>query len=150
MYSNSFVFQTTVCKKIMERFGANNRVVCIPQDAFYRPLNEEEAARASKGAFNFDHPDAFDNEMITETLERILAGQSCEIPKYDYVNNSRFVARILNYANLSHGNLFSYCTSFHILKRYIHFTYIYKSEKVDYYLVHGHQLNYKGQNIEDH
>ena len=32
------------------------QVVIINQDSFYRPLTEEENARALKGEFNFDHP----------------------------------------------------------------------------------------------
>ncbi|KAB7497368.1 Uridine-cytidine kinase 2 [Armadillidium nasatum] len=59
------------------------------QDAFYRPLLPEEASKALKGAFNFDHPDAFDNELILQTLHQILEGKICEIPNYDYVTNSR-------------------------------------------------------------
>lgn len=32
------------------------QVVIINQDTFYRPLSEEENAKALKGEFNFDHP----------------------------------------------------------------------------------------------
>lgn len=32
------------------------QVVIINQDTFYRPLTEEENAKALKGEFNFDHP----------------------------------------------------------------------------------------------
>lgn len=47
-------FQSTVCKKIMEKLGQDDiehsqrRVVCISQDAFYRPLNPEESTKALK------------------------------------------------------------------------------------------------------
>lgn len=55
-------FQSTVCKKIMEKLGQDSvdqhqrQVVCISQDSFYRELNEEDKNRAFKGQFNFDHP----------------------------------------------------------------------------------------------
>ncbi|KAG7154686.1 uridine-cytidine kinase 2-like isoform X2 [Homarus americanus] len=87
--------KSTVCKRIMERLGQDDiehsqrRVVCISQDAFYRPLNAEESSKALKGIFNFDHPDAFDNELILKTLRQILDGKICKIPNYDYVTNSR-------------------------------------------------------------
>ncbi|XP_071533189.1 uridine-cytidine kinase 2-B isoform X2 [Panulirus ornatus] len=87
--------KSTVCKRIMERLGQDDiehsqrRVVCISQDAFYRPLNAEESAKALKGVFNFDHPDAFDNELVLKTLHQILDGKICKIPNYDYVTNSR-------------------------------------------------------------
>lgn len=32
------------------------QVVIVNQDTFYRPLTEEENAKALKGEFNFDHP----------------------------------------------------------------------------------------------
>nr|XP_027208768.1 uridine-cytidine kinase 2-like [Penaeus vannamei] len=87
--------KSTVCKKIMEKLGQDDiehsqrRVVCISQDAFYRPLNPEESTKALKGLFNFDHPDAFDTELILKTLRQILDGKICKIPNYDYVSNSR-------------------------------------------------------------
>ncbi|MCL4123710.1 UNVERIFIED_CONTAM: hypothetical protein GTU68_014176 [Idotea baltica] len=87
----------------MEKLGQDDidhsqrRVVCISQDAFYRPLSSEEASKALKGAFNFDHPDAFDNELIIHTLRQILEGKICEIPNYDYVTNSRLESKTTIY-----------------------------------------------------
>nr|CAD7432767.1 unnamed protein product [Timema monikensis] len=89
------LFQSTVCKRIMEKLGqadmvhAERQVVCISQDSFYRELSPQEKIRAEKGMFNFDHPDAFNNDLILQTLKDILAGNKCEIPVYDYVTNSR-------------------------------------------------------------
>nr|CAD7446725.1 unnamed protein product [Timema bartmani] len=86
---------STVCKRIMEKLGqadmvhAERQVVCISQDSFYRELSPQEKIRAEKGMFNFDHPDAFNNDLILQTLKDILAGNKCEIPVYDYVTNSR-------------------------------------------------------------
>ena len=34
----------------------NRQVAIISQDAFYRELSAEEAKKAQKGEFNFDHP----------------------------------------------------------------------------------------------
>ncbi|KAK4308245.1 hypothetical protein Pmani_020051 [Petrolisthes manimaculis] len=87
--------KSTVCKRIMERLGQDDiehserRVVCISQDAFYRPLTQEESTKALKGVFDFDHPDAFDKELVLKTLHQILDGKICNIPNYDYVTNAR-------------------------------------------------------------
>ncbi|XP_050725245.1 uridine-cytidine kinase 2-B-like isoform X2 [Eriocheir sinensis] len=87
--------KSTVCKRIMEKLGQDDiehsqrRVVCISQDSFYRPLNPEESSKALKGVFNFDHPDAFDSELVLKILQQILDGKICKIPNYDYVTNSR-------------------------------------------------------------
>ncbi|CAK9821838.1 Uridine-cytidine kinase [Anthophora retusa] len=57
-------------------------------DSFYRDLSSAEKLKAEKGQYNFDHPDAFDNDLILQTLQDILAGVKCEIPAYDYRTNS--------------------------------------------------------------
>ncbi|XP_063974205.1 uridine-cytidine kinase isoform X1 [Diachasmimorpha longicaudata] len=86
--------KSTVCKRIMEKLGQvdmdhqERQVVCISQDSFYRDLTPAEKLRAEKGQYNFDHPDAFDNDLILQTLQDILAGIKCEIPAYDYRTNS--------------------------------------------------------------
>ncbi|XP_076232353.1 uridine-cytidine kinase isoform X2 [Calliopsis andreniformis] len=86
--------KSTVCKRIMEKLGQvdmdhmQRQVVCISQDSFYRDLTPAEKIKAEKGQYNFDHPDAFDNDLILQTLQDILAGVKCEIPAYDYRTNS--------------------------------------------------------------
>lgn len=77
----------------MEKLGQvdmeqmQRQVVCISQDSFYRELSSAEIAKAEKGLFNFDHPDAFDEKLMYRTLRDILEGRKCEIPKYDYKNH---------------------------------------------------------------
>jgi len=86
--------KSTVCKRIMEKLGqvdvdhTERQVVTISQDSFYRELSPADKAKAAKGQFNFDHPDAFNDELIFQTLQDILAGLKCEIPVYDYRTNS--------------------------------------------------------------
>lgn len=86
--------KSTVCKRIMEKLGQvdmdhmQRQVVCISQDSFYRDLTPAEKLKAEKGQYNFDHPDAFDNDLILQTLRDILAGVECKIRAYDYRTNS--------------------------------------------------------------
>lgn len=51
------------------------QVVCISQDSFYRDLTAEEKQRAKAQRFNFDHPDAFDENLMLKTLIDILDGK---------------------------------------------------------------------------
>lgn len=87
--------KSTVCKRIMEKLGqvdvdhTERQVVTISTDSFYRELTPENAAKAAKGLYNFDHPDAFNEEFMAQTLQDILAGKKCKIPVYDYRTNSR-------------------------------------------------------------
>lgn len=86
--------KSTVCKKIMEQLGqaemdhTQRQVVSISQDSFYRELTPAEKLKAQKGLFNFDHPDAFNEELLYKTLQLILKGHKVEIPSYDYRTNS--------------------------------------------------------------
>ncbi|GFU17278.1 uridine-cytidine kinase 2-B [Nephila pilipes] len=87
--------KSTVCQKIMEKVGEysidhqQRQVICISQDSFYRELTLEEKKKAAKGKYNFDHPDAFDNELMHTVLKEILAGKVVHIPVYDFKTNSR-------------------------------------------------------------
>ncbi|XP_051773275.1 uridine-cytidine kinase 2-B [Ctenopharyngodon idella] len=87
--------KSSVCEKIMELLGQNKidrhqrQVVILSQDSFYRELTPEQKAKALKGQFNFDHPDAFDSELIMKTLRDIIQGNTVHIPVYDFVTHSR-------------------------------------------------------------
>ena len=61
----------------------------LSQDSFYRELTPSEAAKAMKGTFNFDHPDAFDNELMESVLSDIIKGRQTRVPVYDFKTNSR-------------------------------------------------------------
>jgi uridine kinase len=64
-------------------------VFTLPQDCYYRSLNEEEIARAGRSDYNFDHPSAFNFGSILETLRAIREGaQTTPVPSYDYVSHS--------------------------------------------------------------
>uniref|UniRef100_A0A3Q3X9Y7 uridine/cytidine kinase n=1 Tax=Mola mola TaxID=94237 RepID=A0A3Q3X9Y7_MOLML len=79
----------------MELLGQNDidqhkrQVAILSQDSFYRVLTPEQKAKALKGQFNFDHPDAFDNDLVIETLCDIKEGKTVHIPVYDFVSHSR-------------------------------------------------------------
>ncbi|XP_015241264.1 PREDICTED: uridine-cytidine kinase 2-A-like isoform X1 [Cyprinodon variegatus] len=87
--------KSSVCNKIMELLGQNEidhhqrQVAILSQDSFYKALTPEQKAKALKGQFNFDHPDAFDNDLIIATLWDIKEGKTVHIPVYDFVSHSR-------------------------------------------------------------
>jgi len=87
--------KSTVCRKIMEKLGQDTvdhrhqQVVCISQDSFYRELNEEERKAAFKGNYDFDHPDALDNELMVQCLMDVLHGKEVSLPVYDFKTHAR-------------------------------------------------------------
>lgn len=78
--------KTTVAKKITASIGIDNAVT-LQQDAYYRNLADMPLDRRHKA--NFDHPSAFDNELLLNHLENLRAGESIQRPIYDYVTHSR-------------------------------------------------------------
>ena len=58
-------------------------------DSFYRVLNENEHELAGQNKHNFDHPDAFDFELLKQTLQRLKEGKKVEVPIYNFVTHRR-------------------------------------------------------------
>jgi len=88
--------KTTVCEKIMEavhgselEMGHEKNIVVISEDSFYRELDNKESVQAERGLFNFDHPDALDNELLMSCLADIRDGKMTRVPVYDFKTNSR-------------------------------------------------------------
>ncbi|XP_054165255.1 uridine-cytidine kinase-like isoform X2 [Oppia nitens] len=82
--------KSTVCDRIMEQLGEDSvanrerRVVCIGQDSFYRELSPDERAQAFRGNFDFDHPSAFDEHLMLNTLKDVLYGKTVNISQYNF------------------------------------------------------------------
>ena len=78
------------CLTLSDQVNAEEKqVVILSQDSFYRELTPAEAAKAMKGTFNFDHPDAFDNQLMESVLTDVINGRQTKVPVYDFKTNSR-------------------------------------------------------------
>ena len=64
-------------------------VTLLSLDSFYRVLNEEERKLCKEGEYNFDHPNAFDWDLLVETLKKLKEGKRVEVPIYNFVTHSR-------------------------------------------------------------
>jgi uridine kinase len=78
--------KTTVSNKILEAAGPE-RLAYIEHDAYYRDLSH--LPLKERKAFNFDHPDALENELLITHLETLLSGQPVQIPVYDFAQYIR-------------------------------------------------------------
>ena len=77
--------KTTVARKIHEAFAS--RVAFIDQDSYYRPL--DHLSLEERREVNFDHPDAFDSDLLVQHVKALKAGKSVEKPVYDFVSSTR-------------------------------------------------------------
>lgn len=78
--------KTTVAERLVDIVGSEH-LALIRQDAYYVDRTHQpfdERARA-----NYDHPDAFDWELMNEHLSRLLYGETVPVPVYDYADHNR-------------------------------------------------------------
>ena len=52
-------------------------------------LSPEEHERAALNEYNFDHPDAFDFELLISTLKRLKEGKHVNVPIYNFTTHRR-------------------------------------------------------------
>jgi uridine kinase len=78
--------KTLVARNIVRELGSD-RVVIIDQDSYYKDL--EDIPLRDRESRNFDHPDAFDTELLKRHVRSLLEGQSVEQPIYDYAQHRR-------------------------------------------------------------
>uniref|UniRef100_A0A4W4GX22 Uridine-cytidine kinase n=1 Tax=Electrophorus electricus TaxID=8005 RepID=A0A4W4GX22_ELEEL len=80
--------KTTVANKIIEALDVP-WVVLLSMDSFYKVLTKEEQELAARNEYNFDHPDAFDFELLVTVLRKLKKGKSIKVPVYDFTSHSR-------------------------------------------------------------
>ena len=78
--------KTLVARNIVRDLGSG-RVVIIDQDSYYKNL--ENIPFGDRESRNFDHPDAFDNELLKRHMHALLSGTPVEQPIYDYTEHRR-------------------------------------------------------------
>ncbi|RKP26725.1 uracil phosphoribosyltransferase-domain-containing protein [Syncephalis pseudoplumigaleata] len=83
--------KTSVSRRIIQMLNVP-WVIIVSMDSFYNALTPEQSApanRATSSMHNFDHPDAFDYEVMVECVRKLRQGKSVEIPVYDFSTHSR-------------------------------------------------------------
>src|ERR671910_287424 len=78
--------KTTVANRILESVEASE-VVFIQQDSYYRNL--KDLPLDYRSVANFDHPDALDNDLLVNHIRKLRAGESVELPIYDFRTHTR-------------------------------------------------------------
>ena len=78
--------KTTVANAILDAVG-RERIAYLAQDSYYRDVEWESAAQQT--AYNFDHPDAVEAELLVSHLQALKAGLAVEVPTYDFVIHRR-------------------------------------------------------------
>ncbi|MDB4878074.1 MAG: Uridine kinase [Gemmatimonadetes bacterium] len=78
--------KSTVARNVAQALQAES-VAFLDMDAYY--LNFAHLPLAERRAINWDHPDAFDWELLVGQLAQLAAGDSIEKPVYDFLTHTR-------------------------------------------------------------
>ena len=78
--------KTTVARAVLEGV-APGRIAFLAQDSYYKDI-EWESEEELRG-YNFDHPDAIDNELLIQHMTDLKAGRGVDVPVYDFVLHRR-------------------------------------------------------------
>jgi uridine kinase len=78
--------KTTVTRRVIEAVGPEGVAVLV-QDNYYR--DQTEIPFETRVNTNYDHPAAFDWELLQAHLEALLAGLPIEMPEYNFTQHTR-------------------------------------------------------------
>ena len=73
--------KTTIAERLADVIGTEE-LSLIRLDSYYITMRDQPIE--VRAAVNYDHPDAFDWDLLNQHLQRITAGESVEVPIYDY------------------------------------------------------------------
>jgi uridine kinase len=78
--------KTVIANRIIESLNSDKAVI-IQEDSYYKDLSDVPYEQRSSR--NFDHPDAFDHDLLAEHLLQLLNGNTVLHPVYDYKLHTR-------------------------------------------------------------
>ena len=79
--------KTSIAMQLYDYFKGNHKVKIIKQDDYYKDqshLTFEERVKT-----NYDHPLAFDTDLLVDHLKKLKNKETIEIPTYDYTLHTR-------------------------------------------------------------
>lgn len=78
--------KSLLANTIFDELGSE-QVVVISEDSYYK--NHPHLTFEERGKINYDHPDAFDHDLLVQHLNALLSGETVQIPIYDHSQHLR-------------------------------------------------------------
>jgi uridine kinase len=79
--------KTSISARIKDRFADVKSVLIIRQDDYYKDQSAKPMEERVKT--NYDHPFAFDNDLLVQHIKDLMEGRQIQKPTYDFVNHTR-------------------------------------------------------------
>ena len=77
--------KTTLTNRLKERFGDD--VTVIYHDNYYK--RHDDMTYEERCLLNYDHPDAFDTDLMIAHIKALREGKCVECPVYDFTQHNR-------------------------------------------------------------
>lgn len=78
--------KSTLVKKLQDAFKGES-VITICHDYYYKA--HDELSYEQRTQLNYDHPSAFDTDMMIEDIKKLKEGIAIDCPVYSFVNHNR-------------------------------------------------------------
>ena len=84
--SGKSLLSATIYQELKEEVGAW-QIGIIKEDSYYN--DQSHMTMEERLSVNYDHPSAFDHQLLGNHLDQLRAGQTVDIPIYDFEQNNR-------------------------------------------------------------
>lgn len=84
--SGKSLFASTVYQELVAELGGE-RISVLQEDAYYR--DQSHLSLEQRVLTNYDHPTAFEHDLLGEHLQILREGQAIEMPQYSYQEHTR-------------------------------------------------------------
>ncbi|CAM3759771.1 uridine kinase [Rheinheimera salexigens] len=84
--SGKSLFASTVYQELVAELGCE-RIAIISEDAYYR--DQSHLSMAQRVLTNYDHPSAFEHQLLASHLLALRDGQAVKVPQYSYTLHTR-------------------------------------------------------------
>ncbi len=84
--SGKSLFASTVYRELVAELGGQG-IAILAEDAYYR--DQSHLSFEQRQLTNYDHPSAFEHELLVQHLLQLRSGQSVQMPQYSYKTHTR-------------------------------------------------------------
>jgi len=85
--------KTSVAMEIFSKFQ-DKSIALIQHDAYYKDQSHLPFEERLKT--NYDHPFAFETDLLVKQLEQLSHREAVDIPVYDYAHHTRFADKVIH------------------------------------------------------
>ncbi len=78
--------KSLLASTIINELGSD-KIAIITEDSYYK--DQSHLPFDERVKTNYDHPDAFDHELLFEHINKLQSKQPIDVPVYDYTNHTR-------------------------------------------------------------